>query len=81
MLLCQAQLQDNVVKVVTNDWAFAAVKSDSSLVVWGHVQNGGSIQAPPNSNYWDPSDIKWARPETLVSTCCAFGYIRKVSPK
>lgn len=75
--MLQSNLQSDVVTVVPNKWAFAAVKSDNSVVVWGHKLNGGSTTF--NANYWDPKDIHSALPDTLVATCCAFGFIRNVS--
>lgn len=66
-------------KVVLNDWAFAAVVGNSSdVVTWGNKKNGGSIVPPPNHLGWKERDVKRAKPETLVATCCAFAFIRQV---
>lgn len=67
-----------MVSVVLNKWAFAAVKLDGSVVMWGHKSYGGSKIPPLNSDYWDPADIHSVVPDTLVATCCAFGFIRNV---
>lgn len=74
----QERLESGVIRVVLNQWAFAAVKSDKTVVVWGRKSYGGSTFPPPESSYWKPQDIRNVIPESLTSTCCAFGFIREV---
>ncbi|CAE8650193.1 unnamed protein product, partial [Polarella glacialis] len=41
----QAQLQGDVQQIYSTDHAFAAVKSDGSVVTWGHAEHGGDSSA------------------------------------
>lgn len=77
--VAQNSLSSNVLRVVASDDAFCAVKSDGSVITWGNRENGGDQQPKDLSNPdWDVQAIRWADPDSLQATCCAFGFLRKV---